>query len=240
MVQGAEKPSSVSDEVWALVEPYLLPDNHPIKKKLDILFSSGRITLNEKTMIKAKFTDSHARTNGVIVTRHKKVPGYVLKLYRDDQNGEYEDWNMCYRRCSGAKLTRETIDSLGYGNLLTVPKKWIYCLPDVPACPPGYNQKHFILVAEEILIYDKKKNYKKWKSSWMTQERLYALFITIKIAGLSDSLVPNNVPISKDGKIVFIDTEWYNIHPMHLDHTLQFLNPTAKLYWQSLIDQYGY
>ncbi len=234
------KPEGVSEAVWSLLQPYLMPDDHPIKAKLDSIFSKARVTLTAKTMKKAKFTNPEERSfSHTVVTRHPQVPGYILKLFRDDQT-DVTDWDMCHRRCSGAQLIRKAIEEMGYENMFSVPDKWIYCLPDFPEPPPGYQQKHFIVVAQDMKILKSKDNHAKWRSSAMSHERLEALFFLVKNVGLSDSVVAFNIPFCKDGRNSFIDTEWYHRPRVRYERLFRFLSPSGTIFWQLLIEHYVY
>ena len=221
-----------SDEVWAHVHPYLMTEDHPIKAKMDAIFSKARVTLNAETMNAAGFTNSKAgKWSNTVVTRHPKIPGYILKLYRDDQAG-FIDWHMCYRRCLGAQCIQETIDLMGYQKMFVVPKKWIYCIPN--SSPEG---KCFILVAEDLKILKRKENYAKWRSPAMSFERLEAIFLMVKSLGLSDSTVPFNIPFCKDGRNAFIDTEWHHAPYINYERLLIFLSPRGVAFWKTLIEK---
>src|SRR5688500_18516618 len=72
--------------VWQHLEPYFLPIDHPINSKLDSLFHSKHITLNKKTFEAAGFAPIQERSpNNVIICRHPKLKGYLIKAYLDTQ-----------------------------------------------------------------------------------------------------------------------------------------------------------
>jgi hypothetical protein len=157
----ASKPDHIKSDAWNKVEPYLLPEDHTLKPLLDAIFSKSRANLSLKTMKKAGFVEAHPRRwTHLIVTTHPDVPGYVFKIYLDAQryyNGikEYEQW---LKRIKGVHLIRDEIERRGWQDTFKTPKKWIYILPAEPSPPKEFIRKDFILVEEDMNIFDHKKN----------------------------------------------------------------------------------
>lgn len=226
----------VPDEIWDALSPYFLPENHPIKKKLDKIFKK-RVTKNRKSLKKAGFSNTKpGKFSMMTVVSHPMLKNYLLKLYRDDQPN-IDDWARCRDRVIGALETKKAIISHGYEDLFIVPKKWIYPLPAHPS-PPGSDRRNFILVVEKIDIENEKQNKVKWKTI-VTPQMLDAVFTILAEVGLWDSALAFNIPFTRDGKkIAFIDTEFYHRWPVPFKRLRRYLAPGNQIYWDQLIENY--
>lgn len=227
----------VSERDWERLVPYLLPNDHPIKPKLDRIFRSGkRVTLSSQTLDEADFDTPQRRPySQVVVSKHPKLKGYVIKLYTEDT--PFNDAYELTRRAVGAEYVRNAVNRLGYQHLFKVPKKWLYPLPLDPPPPPGYYRKNFVLVVEDMHIYAKEKNHFFWKSIAVTPDVLQALYNVMQAEGLNDSMHVSNVPFTKDGKIAFVDTAIYHDWPVRLHILLRYIAPSMHGYWQDLMAQ---
>jgi hypothetical protein len=228
----------VRTDVWRQVEKYLIPDDHPIKKKLDRIFSSSRVLQNMETMEAADFICLPPQhQTQMIVAKHPELPGYVLKLYLDKQKyyrgkPEYHHWLV---RIKGARLIRKYLQRSQYGALFKVPKKWLYLLPDEPSPPAHYLRKKFILVAEDMRLYDEKTNEALWGDERVTEDFLKALYKITTTLGLRDSAKPSNCQFSIDGKAAFIDTEVYNRSDgVRYRKLTPFLSESMKVFWYKI------
>jgi hypothetical protein len=233
-VYGYDYNPYVSPQVWEKISPYFLPENHPIKPKLDSLFSK-RITLNSESLKNAGFEDPEPQKfSKTIVTKHKKIKGYYFKLFTDEQ--EIDDGQKLYARALGAERVKGCIDRNELHHLCKVPKKWIYPLPENPSPSKGEHRKNFILIAEDMDLYSKDENLKKWKKSpLVTIELLDAVYLILREEGLKDSVYPFNIPFSKkDRKIAFIDLEETHEWPVRFKRLLPYLSPEMALYWSAL------
>lgn len=246
----------VKDDVWEEIQEYLIPDDHPVKGKLDQIFSSSRAFADQKSMKRAGFAPAKPESHtGIIVTRHPMLQGYVIKAYLDDAaylkgRPEYIYW--C-RRVKGARLVQKVITAHGYEHLFKVPRKWIYLLPDEPSppfpdeplppfpdepSPPSkYLRKVFILVEDDMNILNNKKNEKRWKSKRVSKELLKGLYTITTESGLSDSTKPDNCPFSKDGKVAFVDTQTFNRGYVKYDNLKPYLSPSMKAYWEKITEE---
>ena len=227
----------VSQEVWDKVSPYFLPSNHPAKAKLDRIFHRTRVTLNTDAVAAAGFERSINRPfSNTVVSKHPDVKGFFLKFFTDEQ--DIEDWPVLIWRIDGAKYVQQCIDHYGYQKFFKVPKKWIYPLPADPSPPAGMHRKNFILVAEEMDIYHKSKNYSKWKHN-ITIDRADAIYTVLQIVGLKDSIYAFNIPFCKDGTQAFIDTEHHHEWPIRFDLMLPWFNPRMEQYWRVIVGHGG-
>jgi len=233
------RPEGVSNDVWNHVTPYLIPDNHPMKEKLDRIFKKTRASHSTTSLSYAGFTDikkgpfSHAT-----ICRHHKLKGYIVKLFRDEQKG-LSDWKQWVSRASGSKCVRESIQKHGWGRVLKAPRKWIYPLPSNPPAQPGADKKNFILIAEDMKIIATKDNKSLWKSHEITKPLLDAIFTLITEEGLSDTVQAFNMPFSIDGRIALIDLEHHHEWPIPYRVLLRYLNSSNAEYWDQLIKHQG-
>jgi hypothetical protein len=232
-----EKSPYVADDAWEYVKPFLLPSNHPVKARLDKIFSKARVSLNENSLLEAGFERSQVRKySNNIVSKHPELQGYLVKLFTDEQ--DVEDFPPLVCRIDGAQYVRNEIKAHGYEKLFSVPNKWIYPLPSEPSPPEGYHRKNFILVVEDMNIYTKRKNYLRWKEK-MTPKRADAIYIVLQNVGLSDSIYPFNLPFCEDGRQAFIDTEHHHKWPVHFDLMLPFFSPKMEQHWRNIVGNGG-
>lgn len=231
--------SHVPADVWCGLEQFFLPFDHPVRKKLDRLFHTKRISLSKSTFERAGFKKIKERgIYNIVVGHHPNLSGYIVKLYLDTQPGICMDWHNWLKRIEGAHTIREIIHRHHFEHLFVVPQKWIYPLPAEPAPPedPLYAQKDFILVVEDMRILDKEANLKAYKKK-MTPELLNALYIVLTEGGLIDSVYPDNTPFTKSGKIAFIDTEHHHLEPVNYGKLRRHLSPTMQNYWDALVNE---
>lgn len=197
-------------EIWNEVEPHFLPCDHPIKKKLDRIFKKKRVTLSEQTFVEAGFSITRLnRPINAVVTGHKDLKGYLVKVYLDSQFA-IPEWQMWLRRIKGIEIIQECLDKHQFTQFV-LPKKWIYPLPTEPSPPidERYNRKNFILVVEDMHILDHKKNAQAFKET-LNKPLLNDLYIVLTECGLTDCVWIGNMPFTKKRKITFIDTELFH------------------------------
>lgn len=236
-----ERNPHVDPQVWDFLSPFFLPEDEPVKAKLDQLFSNTRATLNKEALLEAGFIIPKRGPRASIhatILKHPKMKRYIFKLFTDDQ--DIEDWPNMARRIQGAECIREAIKKFGYESMFSVPKKWIYPLPVDPSPPEGSYRKNFILVAQNMKLLRKKANGTAWQSAAINPRVLDALYVLLQETGLADSLIASNIPFSKiDARISFVDTEVYHRWPIPFDKLTSFLSPRMQRYWQELINKGG-
>lgn len=229
----------VDESLWIELQPYFLPENHPIKATLDAIFSKNRVLLSKKTMRHAGFSVLKHPQRDIAIARHPDLKGYLVKAYLD--NKKIDEWRWWKKRIDGARQIQECIDHYNFNALMKTPKKWIYPLPVEPSLPnlPGVKRKNFILVVEDMNILSRKENLNAYKHH-MTPATLEALFIVLTENLLVDSIFPPNIPFCVDGKIAFLDTEHFNNtnRPMKLWKMFSYLSPEMREYWKLLIPQF--
>lgn len=226
------KPDLVSENVWKEIQPYLLPINHPLKKKLDALFTSSRVTLNTKSIENAGFTKSiPAQFSHAIIAKNESIPGYYFKFYSDEQEIDVES-KQWIDRAFEARALKEAVILHGYQKYFVVPKKWIYPIPNTPVSTGPY-PKSFILIAEKIKIAKRSNNLYKWRTL-PTKKLLNAIWVLTEQEGLVDSLVAHNLPFTYDNRLAFIDLEHHHHWPVPFYKLLDFLNSEMQSYWNEL------
>ena len=101
-----------------------------------MLRSHGPVFHDMESMVLAGFERVEPQPHTkVIVTRHPKLKGYIIKAYLDEQQyyaGKPENYYWV-KRVEGANLIRKAIKKHNYSHLIKVPTKWIYKLPETPA-----------------------------------------------------------------------------------------------------------
>jgi hypothetical protein len=215
------------------LEPYLLPEDHPIKHKLDHLLADPEVLNSEESLKKAGFdlSKSQRQANHVKVAKHRKLKHYLLKAYTNDQLVEDES-SAFVRRVTRAQIIQEAIDRLGYHADFKVPRKWIYLLPHATfSC----EQRQCVLVVEDMHVFEDEMNAFLWKNpQWVTQEKLLALYTLLSEEGLVGSIYLDNIPFSLDGKIALIDTEHVYVWPVPYNRLTRHLPKELRAYWKEL------
>lgn len=223
-------------EVWLELKPYFLPLNHPIKKNLDHIFQDNkRVTLSEETFVEAGFSITRLnRPINAIVSGHKELKGYLVKVYLDSQLA-LPEWQMWIRRIKGIEVIQQCLNQHGFTQFV-LPKKWIYPLPTEPSPPlsEAYNRKNFILVVENMHILNQKENAKAYKEK-MTRCLLSALYTVMLECQLTDCVWIGNMPFTKKGKIAFIDTELFHNGLPDFERLKKYLSPPMQEHLNKLM-----
>ncbi len=218
------------------VSPYLLPNEDPLKAKLDRIFSKSRVLLNIATMKNAGFINPKPRKfTHIVVTSHPKLRGYIVKAYLDAQlkNQDQPEHHIWISRIRGAEAIRQEIAKHQWEGIFKVPKKWIYAVPQTPNASPEYRQKHFILVEEDMGLLSSMKNKRLWKN--VSPDILNKVFIILETLGLRDCAKPDNIPFSEDGRIAFVDTQTFSQWPVSYKKLTPYLSIENRAHWKDLI-----
>lgn len=241
-IQAYVKPAHVSKELWEKLRRYFLPENHPYKQRIDRIFAKSRVILSYDTIRKAGFKGKLTPVRRVFAGVHPECSECFFKMYTDNElNLHYHEWEKWLHRIGGKETVKKCIKKYGYDKWFYTPHKWIYPLPEKPACPRStkYLPKNFILVCSNERPYEHYDNEKMWKNKF-TREMLDALYILIDEAGMWDSVFAFNVPFSKkDGRLCFVDTEYSNKWPIRFDKLNRYFSSENVKYWQYLIKHNG-
>lgn len=228
----AKNKNHISEKFSEKLLQHLIPNDHPIKHNLDKIFETHPDALNNmQSLVQAGFYKIiNTKHSKIKVIWHEKLKGYLLKVYTEDV--DYPHYlSQITNRVKGSKYIAEFIHEKKYEKHFKVPKKWIYPLPFVR----DPTKRQFILVAEEIPLLSKSDNIKAFRNPKLKNEIIHALFTIINELGLKDSLIRTNIPFSKDGKISFIDTEYYHIWPVTFKKLTHVFGENQQEYWKSLI-----
>lgn len=226
----------VVPDVWEKLEPYFLPINHPIKRKLDRLFHKKRVTQSRDIFEQAGFGNAEMRKpTNIVVGKHPDFKGYLFKVFLDTQPPVCE-WCHWLKRIEGAQAIQDCITTHGFQHF-RVPKKWIYPLPAEPSPPytSHYHRKNFILIVEDMQILSKEENLKAFKKN-MRPKILRELYTILTEEGLIGSVYPKNIPFTHKGDLAFIDTEHHHIQPVPYHKLTRFLSAEMRDYWQTLTE----
>lgn len=221
------------------IQPYVLPDDHPLKRSLDKLFSKTRVTFNRKSIKEAGFLNNEPREfTSLIVTSHPSFPGYIFKLYLDIQRFQHRRSEATFwvSRIEGAAKIRETIARYKLEDFVKVPQKWIYVIPSHCKAPEGYYQRYTILVEEDMGLVSSKDNISLWSNDGLSCSTLDAVYVVLSEVGLADCAKIENIPFSKDGKIAFIDTQTHG-KPVPYKRLNGLLSPEKRNYWKGITGQ---
>lgn len=219
-------------------EAYIMPCNHPLKRRLDKLFASMRVLDSLESLTKAGFLAAkpQPRTR-LIVTTHPAMAGYIFKLYTDDELFYYRNepeertWML---RARGAALLRKEIAKQKWEPYFTVPKKWIYFLPsDSPSPFIGRLDRRSILVEDKMDLLPPAEIKACWMNGSVSVEQLDKLAYLIKKLGFRGGCKWDNVPICRDGRIAFIDTQNYLSWPLPYERLFHVLRGDLAERWRS-------
>lgn len=222
------------------ISSLLAGNDCPYKEKLDAFFSQNRHTFNEKSMKKAGFDEIKIRKfTRLIVTRHPDFAGLIFKLYLDTQRyykgvPEEDNWKA---RIKGITGVRQIVEKKGWQPFFKIPQKWLYELPSYPKCPSGYLEKKSILVEEDVGLVSSQENKRLWKSNFITFEHLEHLYTILSSLELRDCSKIHNIPITKDGRIAFIDTQSFEAGEVDYSQLNEALNEVNKNFWMQLTHQ---
>lgn len=244
-----DKAKRLIDKAWKKLNPhissvlakgsenqhFLLPGDHWLKSRLDSVFYQWNFIQNQQLFEKAGFVTLCKRTSSMIVAKHHKIPGYLVKIYLQSDK-EKQTWKWMINRCLGAENIRNLIKAkkLRY---FTVPDKWIYVLPNseintedllisADETAPG------LLVATHVDIVDLEASKRAWKTV-VTRRHLRELYCILS-HGFASCYLPQNIPYTKQKKFSCLDTEY-----PHRQHRLQCigskLSDEMRAYWEHLV-----
>ena len=235
---GYTCPEHLDKGIWHLAKPYFLPEDHKLKAELDKIFSQHNFRVIETldTLEETGFeVTGTSHTQRLYVLKHKKLNGWIIKIYSDDTPG-CKDWDFFIRRCQGANIAKNLILQHHAEEQFKAPQKYLYPLPANPAPKSKFDRKNFILLAEDMYLVSPQMNRKAWKSKYISAPLLDLLWRIITDGGLSDCLFIDNCPFSEDGRIAFIDTEQFHRWPLYYPKLTGYLSGPMQNHWRHLIN----
>lgn len=221
----------ITSAMRSRMKPHLMPLDHPIKPILDTIFAT-RVTENIATFTAAGFKILFdQQTSFVKVAYHPSTPGYLYKVYFDDevrQKSHKPGWHWLCNRCEGAAKIRRLIKKKKFIHF-TVPDKWLYPLnhpnPSSPSPQP------VILVVTDMNIRCQEETIEAWQTK-ITKRHMDELYAILKNGGGSRFL-SGNVPYTHSGKFAFVDTE-YPKRKVNVAKITPYLSPEMQKYWKKL------
>lgn len=214
-----------------LLKEYLLPADHPLHAKLEILFTDPDLFSSPTYMRESGFKlKDRPRNKSLMVARHFLLPKYLLKKHQSyispsDQLKNY------LKRIRGARALEAFIE-LNHLKYIVVPKKWLYELPEIYS-DPITKEKSYILIVEDMDICGGGK-----KRHGETAQKYYNIdlamlrelcFVLYYFRGLDSML--HNLPFTHSNQIAFIDTErWEKKRENFMSHILTFLRKDCQEY----------
>lgn len=223
------------------VEPYLLPQSHPLEEKMHALFSTGRVTQNIRTLEKNGFKVEQKRHGGMLIVSHPDLEGYLLKLYVDKKEETYsrelkgprgQDEHLEFvGRCRRRARILEFLHQSGIESIL-IPQKWIFEIPPEfsPPKSDAYLKKRYLLIVEKMPIGSFSESQAEWEEM-MNEDLLDDLYDLISALSLRD-IGPHNLYFVDPGHLALIDTKEWPEGTNSLKYITRYLNPEMKLYWR--------
>lgn len=215
-------------------KPFLIPLDHPAKPVLDMIFQSARVVDSWNGLTVAGFEVLFSQeTSYVKVVRHPLLPGYLLKLYLDDETRIKQGvpgWQWLVKRCEGVARVRKMIkkQKMSY---FKAPRKWLYVLPS--AFPtPGPIRQPFVLLVTDMNLVSREETRMAWKT--VPNKALLDELYYILSHGSGSRFLTGNIPYTRSGKFALIDTE-YPKRKISMEKATEYLSPEMQIYWRKLI-----
>lgn len=239
------------EDAWAQLNPYLQPlvpkgkksspfllgDSNWLKSSLDQIFSNCDATENNETFANAGFKLICQRASKMIVAKHRKIPGYLVKVYLHSDKPN-QNWKWLVNRCLGAENIRNLITSKKL-KLFTVPDKWIYPIPGYQIdenAELAERSSPAILVVTHINTVSEEASRTAWRDQ-ITKAHLRELYCILS-HGFASTYAVQNIPYTKEGKFSCLDTE-YPCRQLKLERITHLLSDEMKAYWELLIKTGG-
>ncbi len=200
----------IDEKMKAMVEPFLIALDHPLKEALDDIFTKSRVIKDRKTITNAGFTIHKDQLYSfIIITKHPDLPGVLQKIYLDTEKNKKSSrpgWLSLTRRCMGAANVRALIKEKGL-KYFVAPDKCLYLLPMPADKRVAKNEtiQPVILLATDMQIVSNAETINVWKNL-VTHAQLDELSCIIS-HGLASSGLVRNIPYTKSGKFACVDTE---------------------------------
>jgi len=231
----------LSRKVDHKMKRYLIPATHPLKGTLDAIFGASRVTQSDEAIHNAGFVVlALSHTSYLRICYHPAMGGFIFKLPLDNEmrlkkGRPATEWLM--DRCEGARNIEQLIQrkKLVY---FTVPRKWLYLLPQKPApiLLPHQKPQQVILIADDMRIVSGAESIAAWKTK-ITHSHLKELFCILS-HGYASAYVGPNIPYTHSGQFACVDTEYVK-RKIDYKQVNKFLSPEMSAYWDKLVRKGG-
>lgn len=187
-------------DVWDQYRKTMLPEGHPAKKTLDVLFKSRRVTKSVKEIKEAGFILREEQTNGLMTCSHPDMEGYFIDLALDSYVGMKapKKYRLAYERMG---VLAAWIKKKGLEDIFCLAKMWSFLLPPAPVSSWWLqgDRKILAVVRENLKELSPKTNSSLWNEP-IDLKIVENLFVLSKETGLL--LQSGKLHFTKDGKIV--------------------------------------
>ncbi|MCE5317675.1 MAG: hypothetical protein LLG04_10025 [Parachlamydia sp.] len=216
------------------LQPFMLPQDHPMKDALDQIIDQHPHPLSDVDSFKAagfvtlltKYA-GHERSAKWRLASHPLVPGYLFKVYLDSEGLDKNvGWKKLADRCAGAANIRKLIKDKGIRHFV-VPDKFLIELP----VDPTANQQPVMLMVTDMKLAPRPACQSAWRN--VTKGQLNELYEIIA-NGFSSTYLVSNICLTRDGKFACIDTELPQRSPK-LDKVKRYFSPKMRIYWERLV-----
>ena len=216
-----------------MMDPYLLPLNHPAKGAMDRIFAKPGVIRNYKTVKAAGFKILHKQKKSFIcVLKHPLLKGYLIKTYLDSEKRVPRDmpgWKRLTMRCIVAAKIKSIIAKHNIVSFI-VADKWVYPLPTNESW--SEDNQPIVLLVRDMKIYDPHASAKAWRkqANHQTIRELYEIFKR----GYGSAFLVGNLPYTHSGRFAFIDTE-FGKRKLPMIRLSRYFTPKLRRYWFSLL-----
>lgn len=214
---------------------YLLPEKHRLQPLLATLFDDPNMFESYEHFKNAGFEIIRGN-RFLLIGKHPSIPDYLFKKFSDKQSQQAQ-LNNYVQRIEGANVLRQAIRKRQFKRVV-VPKKWLYELPS--HFSKHRSEKTFLLIVERMDIYtdhdERKLQYYNMDIDVLTE------FCTILHDVGGCDAYPLNQPLTRSGKIAFVDTEHVGKRPSNFKlKIIPNLNPELQAYalalWEKLEEE---
>lgn len=256
---------TIVDSAWVNLNPYyerpltkgleshryILPADHWLQDALDDIFTEFDAQKDEDAFQEAGFVKICKRNSDMIVAKHERIPGYIIKIYLREDMPE-QSWRWMCNRCEGAENVRNLIKRKKLKHF-NVPDKWIYQLPELTECewahqlPDSIQSKSSTsslvkqtypacLVATLMNIVSNSKSRRAWKEK-ITHSHLQELYCILS-HGFASTFLHQNIAYTNEGIFTCLDTEVpYRRHKYSAVNP--YLSSEMQVYWDILVKTGG-
>lgn len=217
----------------SILEPYLLPDKHPLQEQINHLFENSQMFESVDQLQKSGFEVLPRVHRGLMVASHSTMNGYLIKKFQNHISQKHQ-LNNYVSRIRGARALNLFI-SKNHLKHIIVPKKWLYALPK-KFSDSVTKEKTYILIVEKLDILTGNGEVAKRYQSIEEPILKELCMVVYRFRGLDSVL--HNMPFTHQNKIAFIDTEKWNIKRKGFLHSIMpFLSEDGKAYARSTYEE---
>jgi len=182
-----------SEHELLYIEKYLLPPG-VLRSKLDGLFRNERFLIafknRDKKTLQALGCTLYGTTYDNIVAEHKDIPGWLMKGPKRD----FRDRGRNLKRVEYGHFMRKV--ARGFPDFV-VPQEYLYHYPDATY---NLNNANYCVISEKLSLDKRHLGTLKPTQIQNIQRFMHKV-------GFWDANIKDNIRITTDGKIAFIDTE---------------------------------